>query len=204
MKNYILQILFLTTSLTGFSQTKTIESDLMDLKMNVGDTFTPSSYVMSSDGSTTSCDNMIYYNKQGVFSTAKSIQVDNESGKIIANQPGLHEVVAVCITEGGKRFSRTFVVDVQFPAVKEIKISLNSDKVYEGTYIPISYEVIDEMGFIRENVNFSIKSSNSNLVVDDVNNIKAVKSGNVTLNATYEGITGTLNLDVLKNPVEFI
>ena len=101
MKNYILQILFLTISLTGFSQTKTIESDLMDLKMNVGDTFTPSSYVMSSDGSTTSCDNMIYYNKQGVFSTAKSIQVDNESGKIIANQPGLHEVVAVCITEGG-------------------------------------------------------------------------------------------------------
>ena len=84
-------------------------------------------------------DNMIYYNKQGVFSTAKSIQVDNESGKIIANQPGLHEVVAVCITEGGKRFSRTFVVDVQFPAVKEIKISLNSDKVYEGTYVPISY-----------------------------------------------------------------
>ena len=176
----------------------------MDLKMNVGDTFTPSSYVMSSDGSTTSCDNMIYYNKQGVFSTAKSIQVDNESGKIIANQPGLHEVVAVCITEGGKRFSRTFVVDVQFPAVKEIKISLNSDKVYEGTYVPISYEVIDEMGFVRENVNFSIKSSNSNLVVDDVNNIKAVKSGNVTLNATYEGITGTLNLDVLKNPVEYI
>ena len=204
MKNYILQILFLTISLTGFSQTKTIESDLMDLKMNVGDTFTPSSYVMSSDGSTTSCDNMIYYNKQGVFSTAKSIQVDNESGKIIANQPGLHEVVAVCITEGGKRFSRTFVVDVQFPAVKEIKISLNSDKVYEGTYIPISYEVIDEMGFVRENVNFSIKSSNSNLVVDDANNIKAVKSGNVTLNATYEGITGSLNLDVLKNPVEYI
>ncbi|GIR72626.1 MAG: hypothetical protein CM15mP75_1380 [Flammeovirgaceae bacterium] len=35
MKNYILQILFLTISLTGFSQTKTIESDLMDLKMNV-------------------------------------------------------------------------------------------------------------------------------------------------------------------------
>ena len=204
MKNYILQILFLTISLTGFSQTKTIESDLMDLKMNVGDTFTPSSYVMGADGSKTSCDNMIYYNKQGVFSTAKSIQVDNESGKIIANQPGLHEVVAVCITEGGKRFSRTFVVDVQFPAVKEIRISLNSDKVYEGTYIPISYEVIDEMGFVRENVNFSIKSSNSNLVVDNVNNIKAIKSGNVTLNATYEGVTGTLNLDVLKNPVDYI
>ena len=129
-------------SVNGFAQIKTIESDLLDLKLNVGDTFTPNSYVMTSDGSTSQCDNMIYYNKKGVFSTAQSIKVDNETGKIEANQPGLHEVVAVCITEGGKRLSRTFVVDVKFPAVKEIKISLNSDNVYEGTYIPISLSLI--------------------------------------------------------------
>ena len=204
MKNHLLLIIFLLISVSGLAQIKTIESDLLDLKLNVGDTFTPSSYVMTSDGSTSQCDNMIYYNKKGVFSTAQSIQVDNETGKIEANQPGLHEVVAVCITEGGKRLSRTFIVDVEFPAVKEIKITLNSDNVYEGTYVPISYEVIDEMGFVRENVNFSITSSNQNLKIDDVNNIKAVKPGSVTLNATYEGITGSLNLNVLKNPVDYI
>ena len=191
-------------SVSGLAQIKTIESDLLDLKLNVGDTFTPNSYVMTLDGETSQCDNMIYYNKKGVFSTAQSIKVDNETGKIEANQPGLHEVVAVCITEGGKRLSRTFVVDVKFPAVKEIRISLDSDNIYEGTYVPISYEVIDEMGFIRENVNFSIKSSNQNLEIDDVNNIKAVKPGSVTLNASYEGISGSLNLNVLKNPVDNI
>ena len=60
------------------------------------------------------------------------------------------------------------------------------------------------MGFKRNNVNFSLKSSSDILEIDNVNNIKAISDGNTTLEATFEGITGSINIEVLKNPVEKI
>jgi len=172
--------------------------------MNLGDSFTPISFVVDSDGKKSDCSRMIYYNKRGVFSSAKSITVDNETGTIKANEPGIHEIVVICIGEGGKRLSRTFDVDVKYPKVKEINLLIKKDKIYSGTYIPISYEVIDEKGFVRNNVNFSLKSSNNLIEIDAVNNVKAVKPGRTILEASFEGITGRINIDILKNPVEKI
>ena len=169
--------------------------------MKLGDSFTPSTYVVDKGNNRSGCERMIYYNKRGVFSTANSISVDNQTGTITANQPGVHEVVAVCFGQDKKRISRTFQVNVKYPKVKEINVSLNSDKVYTGTYVPISYEVIDEMGFKRENVNFSLTSSNDILSIDPINNVKALKAGKTTLEATFEGITGRINIEVIENPV---
>lgn len=188
----------------GISQQKTIVSNLQNLKMKLGDSFTPTSFVLDSEENKSNCDRMIYYNKKGVFSSAKSIYVDNQTGTIKANEPGIHEIVAICIGEGGKRLTRTFEVDVMYPKVKEIKISIDSDKIYSGTYVPITYEVIDEMGYVRDDVNFSLKSSSNILEIDAVNNVKAVKEGSASFEASYDGITGKINIQVLKNPVEKI
>ncbi len=188
----------------GISQQKTIVSNLQNLKMKLGDSFTPTSFVLDSEENKSNCDRMIYYNKKGVFSSAKSIYVDNQTGTIKANEPGIHEIVAICIGEGGKRLTRTFEVDVMYPKVKEIKISIDSDKIYSGTYVPITYEVIDEMGYVRDDVNFSLKSSSNILEIDAVNNVKAIKEGSASFEASYDGITGKINIQVLKNPVEKI
>ena len=188
----------------GISQQKTIVSNLQNLKMKLGDSFTPTSFVLDSEENKSNCDRMIYYNKKGVFSSAKSIYVDNQTGTIKANEPGIHEIVAICIGEGGKRLTRTFEVDVMYPKVKEIKISIDSDKIYSGTYVPITYEVIDEMGYVRDDVNFSLKSSSDILEIDAVNNVKAIKEGSASFEASYDGITGKINIQVLKNPVEKI
>ena len=189
---------------SGISQQKTIVSNLQNLKMKLGESFTPTSFVLDSEEKRSNCNRMIYYNKKGVFSSAKSIYVDNQTGTIKANEPGIHEIVAICIGEGGKRLTRTFEVNVMYPKVKEIKISIESDKIYSGTYVPISYEVIDEMGYVRNDVDFSLKSSNNVLEIDAVNNVKAVKEGSASFEASYEGITGKINIQVLKNPVEKI
>ena len=141
----------------GVSQQKTIVSNLQNLKMKLGESFTPTSFVLDSDEKRSKCNRMIYYNKKGVFSSAKSIYVDNQTGTIKANEPGIHEIVAICIGEGGKRLTRTFEVNVMYPKVKEIRISIETDKIYSGTYVPISYEVIDEMGYVRNDVDFSLK-----------------------------------------------
>ncbi len=203
MKKFFVTILFLSSFIL-FGQEKSIVSDLDGLELNIGDTFTPTTFVVDGKSERSDCVRMIYYNKRGVFSTANSISVDNQSGSLTANKPGVHEVVAVCFDADRKRTSKTFQVNVKYPKVKEIKISLDVEKVYSGTYVPVSYQVIDEMGFVRDNVNFTLKSSNDNLKIDQINNIKAVKGGSSVLEASFEGITGILNIDVIDNPVNSI
>jgi len=203
MRNLFIIIFFLTPIIT-FGQEKSIVSDLENLELNIGDSFTPSTFVVDLQNNRSDCERMIYYNKRGVFSTANSIKVDNQSGTITANKPGSHEVVAVCFGSDKKRISRTFQVNVKYPKVKEINVSLNTNKVYTGTYLPISYEVIDEMGFKRDNVNFSLNSTNDILEIDPINNVKAIKEGKTTLEATYDGITGRINVEVFDNPVTSI
>ncbi len=200
----LISILLLLIPFFNHAQEKSIISDLEGLELSIGDSFIPTTFVIDSKDNRSDCDRIIYYNKRGVFSTANSIKVDNQTGEIIANKPGLHEVVAVCYGKDRKRVSKTYQVNVKYPKVKEIKITLNTDKVYTGTYLPISYEVIDEMGFVRDNVNFSLKSSNNILSVDPINNIKAIKEGSTTLEASFEGITGILEIDVIENPVSKI
>ena len=204
MRKPLITLILLLSYFSVLSQTKTIVSNLENLSLEIGDSYTPNTYVLTSDGNQADCERIIYYNKRGVFSSANSIAVDRQSGTIKANEPGNHEVVAICFDKTGKRISKTFNVSVKYPKVKEIKLIIGSSKIYAGTYIPITYEVIDVMGFKRSNVNFSLKSSSDILEIDNVNNIKAVSDGNTTLEATFEGITGSINIEVLKNPVEKI
>ena len=77
------------------------------------------------------CSNIIYYNKKGVFTSANSISVDVENGSIKANEPGTHEVVAICIGEGGKRHSRTFEVFVNYPKIKKVTLKLDDNSLVE-------------------------------------------------------------------------
>ena len=204
MRKPLITLILLLSYFSVLSQTKTIESNLENLSLEIGESYTPNTYVLMSDGNQADCQRIIYYNKRGVFSSANSIAVDRQSGTIKANEPGNHEVVAICFDKTGKRISKTFNVIVKYPKVKEIKLIIGSSKIYAGTYIPITYEVIDVMGFKRNNVNFSLKSSSDILEIDNVNNIKAISDGNTTLEATFEGITGSINIEVLKNPVEKI
>ena len=130
MRTFTLTFLITLLSFFSYSQQKTIVSNLDNLSLSIGDSYTPITFVLDSDGKKADCNRMIYYNKRGVFSSAKSITVDNETGTITANEPGKHEVVAICFGEGGKRMSKTFNVNVKYPKVKEIKLSINASKIY--------------------------------------------------------------------------
>ena len=89
----------------ALSQDKTIISDLENLTLDIGQIFTPISKVVDSRGGNVDCLSIIYYNKKGVFSSAKSITFDRTNGTLRANDPGNHDVVAVCIDSNGKRIT---------------------------------------------------------------------------------------------------
>ena len=198
--NLIVSALLLSSS-TMFSQELVVKSNLEGLTMSVGETFKPTSFAENLKGEKTMCQAVIYYNKKGVFSTAKAVTVNRGEGTIRANEPGTHEIVALCIGQQGQRLSRTFPVQVDFPKAKEIKITLSSSKVYEDSYIPLDFEVVDEMNFTRKNEFFQLSTDSNNIEIDAFNNVKAVSPGKAVLSASFDNISTSLTIDVLENPV---
>jgi hypothetical protein len=195
-----------------YSQEKTIISDLENLTLNIGEIFKPSSQVINLDGSEGKCIRLYYYNKKGVFSSAKSITFDRSEGTLNANEPGTHEVVAICIDSEGSRLSKTFYVDVNYPKVKEVKLSLNNQNIYVGNYIPLVYEITDERDTKRvidfwstdvaaryfSEVDMSLKSNNNKIEIDESNNILALEEGSSKIIASFDGIKGEIDIKVKK------
>ncbi|MDC3219294.1 hypothetical protein OAT98_01760, partial [Flavobacteriaceae bacterium] len=198
--NLIISALLLSSA-TVLSQELVVKSNLEGLTMSVGETFKPTSFAENLKGEKTMCQAVIYYNKKGVFSTAKAVTVNRDEGTIRANEPGTHEIVALCIGQQGQRLSRTFPVQVDFPKAKEIKITLSTSKVYEDSYIPLDFEVVDEMNFTRKNEFFQLSTDSDNIEIDAFNNVKAVSPGKAVLSASFDNISTSLTIDVLENPV---
>ena len=66
MKYLITLLLFIFSFQFNLSQNQTIESNLEGLVLEIGDSFTPESFVRTSDGTQRDCQAIIYYNKKGV------------------------------------------------------------------------------------------------------------------------------------------
>ena len=199
-------LLLLIISSISFSQTRTLESNLEGLILEVGDSFTPETYVKYNDGSTGSCEVIIYYHKKGVFNVGGSIVQDPSTGNLLANEPGNHEVVAVCIDpkNDGERFSKTFSVFVNYSSPKAIKLNIGQE-FFSGNYIPLTYSIETEKGNSRDDVAVNISSSNPSVVSVDANNLlKAEGKGKSNITLEYEGVKVSKEIKVLENPVHSI
>lgn len=215
MRNIFLLSLLLFFSKSALSQDRTIVSDLENLTLDIGQLYKPVSDIVFSDGSKGDCTRIIYYQKKGVLSSGKSITFDRAAGTLKANEPGTHEVIAVCIDSNGKRLTRAFNVFVNYPKIKEVKLSVDEDNIYEGNYVPLSYEITDELNNKRTidywnyddafkyllKVGVSLKASNDKIKIDGSNNILALEEGTTTLIASFDGITAKMELNIKKNPV---
>ena len=175
---YIITVLLLIFYYqTGLSQKQSIESNLDGLVLEVGDTFMPESFVKNYDGTTRNCETIIYYNKKGVFNVGGSIVQDPSTGKIVANEPGKHEVVAVCVDSrnNGDRLSQTFIVTVNYTKTESVKIEV-SDEAFAGNYVPLTYKSVTANGIERNDLVANIHSSNTDVISIDSNGLlKALK-----------------------------
>jgi len=199
----------------SYSQDKTIISNLENLTLNMGEVFKPKSQAINSDGSALQCVKVIYFNKKGVFSTAKSIIFDREKGTLKANDPGTHEVVAVCIDSNGNRLTKTFNVSVNYPKIKNVKLLTDQKSIYVGNYVKLTFEVTDEFDNKRiidywnydkaqryfANVGVNLTSSNDKIRIDTSNNILALEEGNTSITANFDGVTNKIDIYIQKNPI---
>jgi len=201
---YIITILFFIFSIQiNFSQNQTIESNLSGLVLEVGDTFMPESFVKNFDGTTRNCETIIYYNKKGVFNVGGSIVQDPSTGKIVANEPGKHEVVAVCVDSrnNGDRLSQTFIITVNYTKTESVKIEV-SDEAFVGSYVPLTYKSVTANGNERNDLIANINSSNKDIVSVDSNGlVKALKKGDATLTVEVDGVKASKKIKVKDSPV---
>ena len=201
---YIITILFFIFSYQiNFSQNQTIESNLDGLVLEVGDTFMPESFVKNFDGTTRNCEIIIYYNKKGVFNVGGSIVQDPSTGKIVANEPGKHEVVAVCVDSrnNGDRLSQTFIVTVNYSKIESVKLEI-SDEAFAGSYIPITYKSVTANGNERNDLIANINSSDDDVVIVDSNGLlKALKKGDVTLTVEVDGVKASKKIKIKDSPL---
>ena len=203
MRYIITILLFIFSFQINFSQNQTIESNLSGLVLEVGDTFMPESFVKNFDGTTRNCETIIYYNKKGVFNVGGSIVQDPSTGKIVANEPGKHEVVAVCVDSrnNGDRLSQTFIVTVNYTKTESVNIEV-SDEAFVGSYIPLKYKSITANGYERNDLIANINSSNKDVVSVDSNGlVKALKKGDATLTVEVDGIKASKKIKVKDSPV---
>lgn len=214
MKKKALLIIFFLFSITLTSQEKNLISDLDELKLNIGEVYKPNTYSVDNQGKKYDCERVIYYNKKGTFSSANAIEFDRNEGTLKGIEPGYHEVVAICYSSGTSS-RRSFNVTVNYPKAKSINILTGSNTIYNNTYIPLSYEITDEMGVTRDidywksdnaeryfsNLEFSITSDNNKLDIDESNNVLAVKPGSSTINIVFDGVKSSKNIIIKKNPV---
>ena len=157
---------------------------------------------------------VIYYNKKGTFSSANAIEFDRNEGTLKGIEPGYHEVVAICYSSGTSS-RRSFNVTVNYPKAKSINILTGSNTIYNNTYIPLSYEIIDEMGVTRDidywksdnaeryfsNLEFSITSDNNKLEIDDISNLSVNETLSRTLITSVTTLLALFSIFILGGEI---
>lgn len=132
-----------------------------------------------------------------VFSRARRSLFVDSTMTATAYKPGTFQLIAIA---AGQR--KNFEITVNFPPITEVEIDAIPDKIYAGTPVALSYKVLDKAGLTREDVQVEFTSKNEKVaVVDNFGTITTLVPGRATITATAEGITNTIRVNVVKNPI---
>ena len=105
----------------------------------------------------------------------------------------------------GKREDRVMgnmVIQVPYPPLDRIVFNEAKSKVYVGTATNYSTTVFDQAELVRNDAKVELTSSDSDIADFDLyGNLKTKRSGKITVTASVDDISESMNVRVLKNPV---
>ena len=93
MKNYTFKFILsalLFSSIYLNAQEFTVESNLDNLSIEVGEIFEPITNIINKNGNKVECPNIIYYNKNGALNWDDGISINRRRGTIKGEIPGQH------------------------------------------------------------------------------------------------------------------
>lgn len=195
-KNGFTVLFFVLSSLmfTGISnaQDKSIVFEMKQLTLQIDEETEITAKVVDADGNVLP-DTVMF------FSGNRRSLIVSQNGKVKAIKPGSFSIIA--ITLGENRIREDLPVIVEFPPVTSIELTTKPENVYAGTSFPLHFEVKDVSGAIRDNVDVMVSSSNEDVIsINQFNDLKVIKPGNVTITTKVEGVTTEWDIKVKENP----
>ena len=175
------------------------------LYLEVGDSATVEITLLTEDDLPSNNAFFIFGGAQGAVSAHP--RISDSTGfaavSIKAFRPG-HQILNVR-SISVKRIDRVkakIPVEVPYPPISRIIFDDPVKKQYAGTTLEYSVTVFDEVGLKRDDVSVHLSTSNKSIAqFDSFGNLTAMRPGKVTLRAEAEGVTTSLPLRIVKNPV---
>jgi len=102
----------------------------------------------------------------------------------------------------GRRVTGSMVIQVPYPPLDRIVFNEPKSRVYAGTATNYSTTVFDQAELVRKDAKVELTSSDSDIADFDLyGNLNTKRSGKITVTASVDDISESMNVRVLKNPV---
>lgn len=174
------------------------------LSLNIGETGTVNIKLLDGDGNLS--NNPFYVYGRPRRTLESSPRISDSTGvatvTIKVYKPGELSLAVRSISE--KRSDRVMggiPIHVPLPPLDRVAFIDPASKVYVGTSVKYTTEVFDQAN-LKRTEKVSLSSSNNDVATfDSFGNLMVKKSGKTTLTASVEGISESVNIKALKNPV---
>jgi len=101
-----------------------------------------------------------------------------------------------------QRVTGSMVIQVPYPPLDRIVFNEPKSRVYAGTATNYSTTVFDQAELVRKDAKVELTSSDSDIADFDLyGNLNTKRSGKITVTASVDDISESMNVRVLKNPV---
>lgn len=190
MKKLILGCLILFSAVQLMAQ-KAIVVEPENVVLEVGQTQKLNVYLTENGKKVDGPVNLTYSRRY-----RRSMSIDS-TNQVAAYQPGTYDILAI-----GNGVRKEFQIVIKSPAIAEVKIESIPNQIYAGTSVTLNYQVIDKSGAVREDVPVTFQSKSTDIAtVNKFGIVNTNKAGKVAINASAEGVTNTINLNVVPNPI---
>ena len=174
------------------------------LSLNIGETGTVNIKLLDGEGNLS--NNPFYVYGRPRRALESSPRMSDSTGVVTvtikAYKPGKLSLAVRSIAE--KRSDRVMggiPIHVPSPPLDRIAFVNPVSKVYVGTSVKYTTEVFDQVN-LKRTEKVTLSSSNNDVATfDSFGNLMVKKSGKTTLTASVEGISESVNIKALKNPV---
>ncbi len=174
------------------------------LSLNIGETGTVNIKLLDGDGNLS--NNPFYVYGRPRRTLESSPRISDSTGvatvTIKVYKPGKLSLAVRSISE--KRSDRVMggiPIHVPLPPLDRVAFIDPASKVYVGTSVKYTTEVFDQAN-LKRTEKVTLSSSNNDVATfDSFENLMVKKSGKTTLTASVEGISESVNIKALKNPV---
>jgi len=174
------------------------------LSLNIGETGTVNIKLLDGEGNLS--NNPFYVYGRPRRALESSPRISDSTGVVTvtikAYKPGKLSLAVRSIAE--KRSDRVMggiPIHVPSPPLDRIAFVNPVSKVYVGTSVKYTTEVFDQAN-LKRTEKVTLSSSNNDVATfDSFGNLMVKKSGKTTLTASVEGISESVNIKALKNPV---